>query len=426
MNTDRFFGNVRVVTCTDAVEASTKAGQEVANTAGFPVPVVIFWQGSRLNMAGALPFAFVAMRLSAKSANKKASISETVDKMNRPEIAEHAETIKKYIIDNRSKQYILPPLTLNLQEEAKLFTGDSASTVKTGVLVLHATTKLAITDGQHRRSAIQHALDDLSGEEAQQLAKDGIGVVITSEMDSAQIHQDFADCSKTKALPPSQLAVYDRRNPANRMVVEAEERCPLFRGKIDATSVTLGKNSTSLFLANQVRQFVKTWLTGNWQMGDDEFEKQANVICRTDETYETEFNKFLDFVNYLTEVIPIWNEIAALQPGVESNRIKEWRQHPGYVCMSVTGLVVLGRIGYELFSRRELNWRQYADKLGTIDWSKSGPLWVGNLVREDKIVNSQRLVRDATDRVRQVMGWGKQPAEQSHSPQPDDAALVPA
>jgi hypothetical protein len=60
------------------------------------------------------------------------------------------------------------------------------------------------------------------------------------------------------------------------------------------------------------------------------------------------FNTFLEYANYLTNVIPVWRKIAALQPGLESNQIKEWRQTPGYVCMSVTGLVVLRRIGYEL------------------------------------------------------------------------------
>jgi hypothetical protein len=229
--------------------------------------------------------------------------------------------------------------------------------------------------------------------------------MITCETKVDQIHQDFADCSKTKPLPPSQLAVYDRRNPANRLVIDLEAKCPLFKGKIDATSVTLGKNSISLFLANQLRQFVKTLLTGNWQMADAEFEKQAKKILDQEGTYEQELNRFVDFVQYLTNVIPVWKKIASLQPGVESNQIPALRREPGFVCMSVTGLVVIARIGHELFRDNTSNWKTYADRLGKLEWQKEADLWKGNLVRDGKIVNNQKLVRDATGAVREAIDW---------------------
>ena len=99
-------------------------------------------------------------------------------------------------------------------------------------------------------------LEQMSEEEAAEFGSDAVAVMVTCETDADQVHQDFADCSKTKPLPPSQLAVYDMRNPANRIVLEAAEKCPIFREKIDATSKTLGKHSTLLFLANHVRRFI--------------------------------------------------------------------------------------------------------------------------------------------------------------------------
>jgi len=403
-------GTVKIVECQDFNEAQTRAGQEAANTAGYPVPVVVFRQGKRLNLSGALPFSFVATRLMTKSATKKATLAETADKMNRPEIPEHAQAIANYIMSNGAGKYIIPPLTLNIQQEANLYTAASTARLRTGFLVLHATTKLAITDGQHRRTAIMEAIENSASEDRQELEADGIGVMITCETNTDQIHQDFADCSKTKPLPPSQLAVYDRRNPANRLVIDLEKKCPLFRGKIDATSVTLGKNSISLFLANQIRQFVKTLLTGNWQMADAEFEKQAKKMLEPEGTYEQELNRFVEFVQYLTNVIPVWKKIASLQPGVESNQIPLFRRQPGFVCMSVTGLVVIARIGHELFLDNRSNWKKYADRLGKLDWEKEGSLWRGNLVRDGKIVNNQKLVRDATAAVREAIEWHPSPS----------------
>jgi DGQHR domain-containing protein len=395
-------GKVCVKECATFDEAQAQAGIESTNTAGMSLPVVIFQQGNRLNLSGALYLGFVATRLATRSAPKKGSIREATDSMNRPEVAEHSVTIARYIKENKDRHYILPPLTLNIQDETNLYTAKaSGAKVKSGYLVINPTSKLAITDGQHRRTAIEEVLKEMPD-----LATDAIGVMITCETLPSQIHQDFADCSKTKPLPPSQLAVYDLRNPANRIVLEAAEKCQIFRGKIDATSKTLGKHSTQLFLANHIRQFVKMWLTGSYQIADDEFQKHANELLSTDETYKSTFKTFQEYIDHLTNAIPVWRKIAGLAPGLESNRIKEWRQDPGYVCMSVTGLMVLGRIGYELFQQPdEVNWRQYADRLGHIDWAKSNKLWSTNLVRDNKIVSNQKLVRDAIAAVRAEIGW---------------------
>ena len=66
---------------------------------------------------------------------------------------------------NQSGTYILPPLTLNLQTPANLYTAASEARVRTGFLVLHATAKLPITDGQHRRKAIAEAIENCTSEQ---------------------------------------------------------------------------------------------------------------------------------------------------------------------------------------------------------------------------------------------------------------------
>ena len=121
-------------------------------------------------------------------------------------------------------------------------------------------------------------LEQTNENEATEFGSDAVAVMVTCETDVDQIHQDFADGSKTKPLPPSLLAVYDRRNPANRLVIDLARECPLFRGRIDSTSKTLSKKSTNLFLANQLRQLVKELLAGSYRgyaLGDAEFEKRA-------------------------------------------------------------------------------------------------------------------------------------------------------
>ncbi len=79
------------------------------------------------------------------------------------------------------------------------------------------------------------------------------------------------------------LAVYDRRNPANRLVSDFERLCPLFKGRIDPTSKTLSKKSTFLFLANQLRQLVKELIAGTYALADVDFEKRAVELLGQDD-----------------------------------------------------------------------------------------------------------------------------------------------
>src|SRR6185437_3186478 len=122
------------------------------------------------------------------------------------------------------------------------------------------------------------ALEDLAKENREEyndIMNNGICVMIVVEDDLSQIHQDFADCSKTKALPKSLIAVYDKRNPANGLVLDLINGCPLFNDKVDATATTLSKNSTKVLLVSQVRSFLKELIRGNSALGDVEFEKTA-------------------------------------------------------------------------------------------------------------------------------------------------------
>src|SRR5690242_11944676 len=113
---ERQIGLVHEILCPDLETAQVRAGAESTNTSGHSVPVVIFKQGKRYNMAGALSFAFVASRLETRSAAARGSITDVNNALNRPEIPEHSDAIAKYIADNADGTYVLPPLTLNVQQ----------------------------------------------------------------------------------------------------------------------------------------------------------------------------------------------------------------------------------------------------------------------------------------------------------------------
>ncbi len=392
-------------------QAQQAAASAASNTAGQVFPVILFQQGARQSMSGAFPVGFVRDRLKRKSASKKGNVSDAMAAVNRPLDDSHARSVARYIAENIGKTYILPPMTLNIQETVDVWTIDVQSALKPAYLVVPMTAHLAITDGQHRQAALQIAADNLTAEELRILDKDSVSVMITCETEVKQIHQDFADCSKTKALPQSQLAVYDRRNPANGIVLDLADTCPLFAGKIDATSSTLSKKSLALFLTNQVRQLVKELLVGSYAESDDLFESKAvNLLGAPDSPkYVVVRDRFVEYVNAVTEAIPKLKEIADLDVGLERNKIPVARE-AGWICLTATGLNIIGRIGHELIVNNNPDWKKYVEALGKIDWQRTGQLWQGNIIKDGKIMTQQSPLKAAVAAVRREIGLDPQQA----------------
>src|ERR1700733_8924653 len=236
------------IICKNLDEAMREAGTEVASTGGNCFPVTVFKQGRRRCLSGAFPMFFVKERLRARSPKKHEGLTmaEAMSYTNRPEDPAHSKSIAAYLKENLGKDYILPPLTVNVQQPLNLYVPDVKADLKGGFLVIPPTAKLAITDGQHRRSGVEIAFDTMTEQQQNEFYKDGVAIMITCENVVEKIHQDFADCSKTKALPPSLVAVYDQRNPANKLVIQMEQRCPLFKGRVDPKSKSLSSKSSYL------------------------------------------------------------------------------------------------------------------------------------------------------------------------------------
>lgn len=401
-------GNVNIVEVDNMPDAREASQEEAANTGGLSLPGVLFRQGERWCVSTAIPVRRVRTRLlEVDHAKERGNVADVMQATNRPLMKDHVGTISQYLKENVGGHYILPPMTLNVQQKISVFAPKAVINGSFGsvFLVVPETARLSVTDGGHRTNAIIKAASEMSGEETARFDQDAVAAMITLESSVIQIHQDFADCSKTKPLPKSQLAAYDRRNPANGLVLDMIEQCPLFDDKIDSTSKTLSALSTNLFLTNQVRQLVKELLFGDYALADDQFEVKAKELLGSNETrhFGEQREKFVEFVRAVTDAIPILREIAPLPPGTPRNIIKE-RRSEGWICLTATGMVIIGRIGYELFRDRRPDWRDYAKRLGEIDWSRSGELWRNNIVRSGKMTTQRAPVRLAVENVRRAIG----------------------
>ncbi len=389
-------------------DARTKArilADEVGNASLFPV--TIFKQGTRNFISTVFSVHFIVNNLKFNSTEKDKGVKDVRQAMNRPLDLPHAKVTKEYIKKNFEDKYILPAMTLNIRDAVRVFTVDLPGTsVTPGYMVVPYTIKFSITDGQHRKKALDDLYKELSAEQYDALKDDGIPVMITIENDTDQIHQDFADCSKTKPLPKSLIAVYDKRNPANGLVLDLITSCPLFTNKVDATRATLSKKSTKLLLVSQVRAFVKELTGSGSAAGDVDFETRMEEKYEDANTkvFKEDFIKFRDFINELTDKVDILKQVASLTgEGATMGKIPEYRSQ--YLILNSAGLNIVGRVASVLFQNdaKQQQISEIINELSLIDWKKNSGMWLGNIVTEGsrglKISTSNSAIKKAFEKV---------------------------
>ena len=400
-------GNVKLIRCMNLDTAREAATDEAANTSGQILSGVLFQQGTRFSMSSAMPMAMIVNKLEVNAASKGQTLQEIGSATNRPTMSDHVDTISRYLKNNHQEEYILPPMTLNVPDEVIVFSGSPAGHISAGYIVIPSTVLLQVTDGSHRTKAICDAFRKMDDDDRREFAKDAVAVMITFESELSRIHQDFADCSRSKALPPSLVAAFDRRNPANGLVLDLIENSPLLIDKTDSTSKTLGPKSTSIFLVNHIRQYVKEMLVGNWAEASEKFDhRAANMLVRRGTPdYNNQLNKIVEVTNTMFGLIAPFDRLIKIPRGPEQMNIPKIRDE-GWVSMSSVGLVIMGRMGHIIIRDNLLDNPEVINRIQQIDWRKSAVMWQDNVFSDGKILTSRAPVQKAMKRVLNFIGIG--------------------
>lgn len=393
----------------DGLDAALQAASSDAAASGARVfPCTVFQQGGRTMISTAFPYHFLARQVVADSAAKSGDPTNTT---NRPLLNDHVKTINDYVKSNAT-DYILPPLTLNARELPALHVPSGNFKYRLGFMVVGDDTRFQVTDGQHRlvaikgagsgRSAIVGLVDDAE----QRFDGDSLAVVIVVEPDIKRIHQDFADAAQTKQIPASLLAVYNTREPLNAVLTDIVEKSTLLDGRVDRTSKTLPKMSQSVFLLNQVRQFVKEFLFADYALAETTVGKQSPQLIGTRAKQDEFVADTIVLLDVLTANMEPWCDIADLpKSGGPAAKIPDYRQK--YVNMTATGLVVIARVAYEIRKSPNLEWRneQYERLAREIDWRRDAAIWKGSIVSgEGKILTNRAPVKQAAEMVKAQLG----------------------
>ena len=392
-------------------EALKEAYSDAAASGGRVFPCTVFNQGKRWMISTSFPYQFLARQVVSDAAAKAGDPAKAT---NRPLMTDHVKTINNYVKSNPD-DYILPPLTLNARELPALHLPSGNFKNRMGFMVVGDETRFQVTDGQHRLVAIKgtgsgrSAIEGLVDDPDHRFDGDSLAVVIVVEPETKRIHQDFADAAQTKQIPASLLAVYNTREPLNAVLTDVVERSPLFRDRVDKTSKTLPKMSQSVFLLNQVRQFIKEFLFADYALAETTVAKQSQQLIGTPAAQDEFVADTVELLNVLTENMEPWRAIAEIPPpghggGGPAAKIPDYRQK--YVNLTATGLVVIARVAYEIRKSRDIAWRnkQYERLATEIDWRRDAPIWQGNIVSEGKISTNRAPVKAAAEKVKKQLG----------------------
>jgi DNA sulfur modification protein DndB len=381
-------------------EAFLAASADAGVSQSIMSPALLYKQGDRHFILTTFSFQTLIRHVHDDAARK----GEDPDShINRPFMPPHSKEIANYL--KRTRDYILPPLALNTQEPLTFYTIATASQVRMGFIVIPASLEFDVTDGQHRGNAVDDAI-----KERRDLGQDGIGVIISTEHDLEKIHQDFVDCARNKPILPAMLAAFDHANLVVRYVNETIKRVPFFEGRVDRSSVRLGKSTVKVFTLNQVQTALLEFLVGRVP-AKDQIPKVGEDRLNNPDKMELHVSSAAKFLNDFTKANSQWRQFSGSVAGASGDDTYEMRQTQLH--FNATGLVIIGKVGHAIFSKPELADRERLTKLlGEFDWSRGSSIWQGNVMSGYKITTSRDMFSKAAAILKQRLGLDLTDSEQ--------------
>ena len=94
---------------------------------------------------------------------------------------DHTRAIARYLKNNRDKKHILPPMTLNVHQQIRMYVPDYPSDIIAYIIVIPRTAKISVTDGGHRFTALTSLEKQLDPEALAELDAQSMAVMVSFE-----------------------------------------------------------------------------------------------------------------------------------------------------------------------------------------------------------------------------------------------------
>lgn len=284
----------------------------------------------------------------------------TINRTRVPDIA-------RYILENQT-DYAFSAITASIDGEVHFEPaemGDGSSDV--GRLIVPMSARFVINDGQHRRAAIEAAL-----EEEPSLGEETIAVVFYVDVALRRSQQLFADLNKHAVRPTRSLGIlYDYRDPLAELARYLADNALPFKDRTEKEKTTLSNRSIKLFTLNAI-----------FRATGELLDKKKNEPIS-----EVERDLALHFWNELLSVIPEWQLAIGHQVSAA-----ELRQN--YVHAHGVTLHAMGIAGHALLQAHRNDWPERLQKLKQINWSRSNAqVWEGRAMSGGQMSKTRQHVQ---------------------------------
>jgi DNA sulfur modification protein DndB len=335
--------------------------------------------GSREYFVVLLPLAVVPRIIASPRSGQLPPEVRAQRKLNDRRIPE----IARYILDNE-EDWLFSSLTASFDEDAE-FEPLNKINESLGILRLPLTTQLLINDGQHRRAAIERAL-----EEDPTLGSQTVSVVLFPGENLERNQQMFSDLNRTVQKTSRSLNImYDHRDPLNQITLSVAERIPLLAHRVEKEALSLAVRSAKFITISSLYDSIGEFL-GPIPANSNEGE----IGMLEDEV--------TDFWNSLTEIIPQWRDVADGNIRPAEARIEAINAHAVF-------FFAIGGVGHVLRADSQMN---LLPQLADVDWRRTNKEWQGICMLGPDIV-TRRQTRSAL-RQQILFKLGLAPSPPSH------------
>lgn len=273
--------------------------------------------------------------------------------------------IARYILNNR-EDYAFSAITVSVDGEVYFEpVNDTAPYI--GQLVVPMTARFVINDGQHRRAAIEKAL-----EECPELGNETIAVVFFLDIGLKRSQQLFADLNKHAVRPTKSLGIlYDHRDPMAQLCRRLISQVDLFKGMTETEKTTISNRSTKLFTLSSIYQATAELL------------KKKNKSAQVSPAEE---KLAIAYWETLGDVIPEWR--LAKEKRVSSAELRQ-----DYIHVYGVVLQALGFVGADLLTQHPEDWQERLKALATLDWTRANvDLWEGRAMVHGRISRAKTSI----------------------------------
>lgn len=299
--------------------------------------------------------------------------------LNRGRIPEMA----RYLVENKT-DYVFSAITASIDGEAEFLPNPNDELTGTlRVQMKHA--KIIINDGQHRRAAIEAAI-----EQVPELADETIAVVLFFDRGLERCQQMFADLNRYAIRPSRSLSVlYDHRDGLAIVSKLLLTRLPSLAELVEFERTSLSPRSKPLFTLSAFYTATEALLS------DLELDEAAGIDVAT------------DFWGVVAAKMPHWDDVRC--GAMTSGALRDT-----YINSHSVALHALGRVGNAMLrSAKKTPFETALAGLRSIDWRRAAEIWDGRAVVAGKMSKTHQSVVLTTNVIKQSLGLTLSADEQS-------------